>query len=144
MTSYDLDRVERELGVRLPSDYRALVLTYPVGLGKSGPDYELLDDPGQLIAANRLLREEGFFGSPWPAHFFSFGGDGFGNEYYLDLRREPSPVYFADHEGAIDSEQWPTLEAWLAERLREKAEWEAETRQRAERKTTRRWWQFWV
>jgi hypothetical protein len=144
VTSDDLDRVESELGIRLPSDYRALVIAYPVGLGRSGPDYELLDDSQQLIAINRLLREEGFFGSPWPAHFFSFGGDGCGNEYYLDLRREPSPVYFADHEGTLDSGQWPTLEAWLAERLQEQAEWEAEEHRRAERKAAKRWWQFWV
>ena len=64
MTSDELDRVERELGIRLPHDYRALVLTYPAGLGASGPDYELLDDPIQLIAINRLFREQGFFGSP--------------------------------------------------------------------------------
>lgn len=89
MTSDQLDRVERELGIRLPSNYRALVVTYPAGLGSSGPDYELLDDPEQLIAINRRLREEGFFGMPWPAHFFSFGGDGTGNEYYLELDRDP-------------------------------------------------------
>jgi SMI1 / KNR4 family (SUKH-1) len=144
VTSEGLDRVERELGIRLPGDYRALVLTYPVALGKSGPDYQLLDDSEQLIATNRLLREQGFFGSPWPAHFFSFGGDGLGNEYYLDLRKEPSPVYFADHEGTLDHESWPSLQAWLAERLQEQAEWEAEERRRAERRAARRWWQFWI
>jgi cell wall assembly regulator SMI1 len=144
VTSEQLDRVERELGIRLPSDYRALVLTYPKGLGSTGPDYELLDDPEQLVAINRRLREVGFFGMPWPAHFFSFGGDGSGNEYYLDLRGEPSPVYFADHEGTLYSAQWPSLEAWLAERLQEQAEWEKEERERAARKAAKRWWQFWI
>lgn len=144
MLSEDLDRIERELAIRLPGEYRALVLTYPAGLGPSGPDYELLDDPGELIAVNRRLREEGFFGMPWPAHFFCFGGDGSGNEYYLDLRKEPSPVYFADHEGSLYSEQWPSLDAWLAEHLREQAAWEAEERRRYQRKAGRRWWQFWV
>ena len=144
MTSDDLDRVERELGIRLPGDYRALVHAYPSGLGAAGPDYELLDDPGELIAVNRRLREQGFFGQPWPAHCYSFGGDGSGNEFYLDLRKEPSAVYFADHEGSLYSEQWPSLEAWLAERLKEQAEWEAEERQRAARKAAKRWWQFWI
>ena len=144
VTSDGLDRVEHELGVRLPSDYRALVLTYPVGLGESGADYELLDDPEQLIATNRMLREQGFFGLPWPPHFFSFGGDGSGNEYYLDLRLEPSPVYFADHEGTLHSESWPSLEAWLSDRLKERTEWEAEERRRANRKAAKRWWQFWI
>jgi hypothetical protein len=144
VTSEQLDRVERELDIRLPSDYRALVLTYPAGLGPSGPDYELLDDPEQLISINRSLREEGFFGMPWPAHFFSFGGDGMGNEYYLDLRREPSPVYFADHEGTLDGDRWPSLHAWLAERHQEQAEWEAEERRREARKAAKRWWQFWI
>jgi cell wall assembly regulator SMI1 len=144
MTSDDLDRIERELGIRLPSDYRALVLTYPAGLGASGPDYELLDDASQLIALNRLFREQGFFDLPWPPHFYSFGGDGNGNEYYLDLRKEPSAVYFADHEGSLYSEQWPSLEAWLTERRQEQAEWEEEARRRATRKATKRWWQFWI
>jgi hypothetical protein len=144
VTSNDLDRIERELGIRLPSDYRALVLTYPVGLGASGLDYELLDDAGQLIAINRLFREQGFFELPWPAHFYSFGGDGNGNEYYLDLRKEPSAVYFADHEGSLYSEQWPSLEAWLTERRQEQAEWQEEARRRAARKASKRWWQFWI
>jgi len=144
VVSDDLDRIERELGIRLPGEYRALVLTYPLGLGPSGPDYELLDDAGEIIAVNRRLREDGFFGMPWPAHFFSFGGDGSGNEYYLDLRKEPSPVYFADHEGTLYSEQWPSLDAWLAERIREQADFEKEQRRRAERRATKRWWEFWV
>lgn len=143
MTSDDLDRVERQLGVRLPAAYRALIQAYPVGLGASGPDYQLIDDAEQLIAINRRLREHGFFGQPWPAHFFSFGGDGSGNEYYLDLRRDPSPVCFADHEGSPCSEQWPSLDEWLAERIREKAEWQAEGRRRAARKASKRWWRFW-
>jgi hypothetical protein len=144
VTSDQVDQVERALGITLPGEYRALVLAYPTGLGPGGPDYELLDDPAQLIAINRQLREQGFFGLPWPAHFFSFGGDGSGNEYYLDLLVESSPVYFADHEGTVYNEQWPSLQAWLAERLEEQAEWEEEERQRAARRATRRWWEFWI
>ncbi len=144
MTSDDLDRVERELNVRLPATYRALVQAYPAGLGRSGPDYELIDDAEQLIAINRAFRKDGFFGQPWPAHFFCFGGDGSGNEYYLDLRRDPSPVNFADHEGSMFTEQWSSLESWLAERLKEEAEWQAEEQRRAARKASRRWWQFWI
>lgn len=144
MTSDDLDRVEHELGIQLPRDYRALMLTYPAGLGPSGPDYELLDDPTQLIAINRLFREQGFFGLPWPAHFFSFGGDGCGNEYYLDLSRQPTPVCFADHEGSQYSEPWPSLQVWLAERLAEHAEWEVEARRRAARRAAKRWWRLWI
>lgn len=144
VNSEDLDRIERELGIRLPGSYRALIQAYPVGLGSSGPDYKLIDDAEQLIAVNRYLRAHGFFGQPWPAHFFSFGGDGFGNEYYLDLRREPPPVCFADHEGALYTEQWPSLDAWLAERVAEEAEWQDEKGRRAARKASRRWWQFWL
>jgi hypothetical protein len=62
----------------------------------------------------------------------------------LDLRREPSPVYFADHEGTLYSEQWPSLQGWLTARLQEQAEWEEEERQRAARKAAKRWWQFWI
>lgn len=144
MTSGDLDRIERELGIRLPGDYRALLLAYPAGLGPSGPDYELLDDPAQLIAINRLLREEGFFGLPWPENFFSLGGDGFGNEYYLDLSKPTSPVYLADHEGSLYGEEWPSLQAWLTERLKERAEWEEEKFRRTARRAAKRWWQFWI
>jgi hypothetical protein len=144
VTSDDLDRVERELGIRLPSEYRALVLTYPVGLGTAGPDTQLLDLPEQLIAINRSLRSHGFSGEAWPAHFFTFGGDGHGNHYYLDVRREPSPVYFADHRGTLHSGQWPSLESWLKDQLRERAEGEAEeSRQRAP-DSAKRWWQFWI
>ena len=53
-------------------------------------------------------------------------------------------MYFADHEGTLYSEQWPSLAAWLEERIREQAEWEEEERVRAVRKTGKRWWQFWI
>jgi len=144
LTASDLDRIERELALRLPANYRALVINYPDALGPSGPDYELLDDPQQLIDINKLYRAQGFFGMPWPEHYYSIGGDGSGNDYYLDLRVEPSPVYFADHEGSIYSEQWPSLDAWLAERVKERREWEQEERQRQERRARKKWWQFWI
>jgi len=144
LTASDLDRIERELAIRLPANYRALVINYPAALGPSGPDYELLDDPQQLIDINKLYRAQGFFGMPWPEHYYSIGGDGSGNDYYLDLRVEQSPVYFADHEGSIYSEQWPSLDAWLAERVKERREWEQEERQRQERKAAKKWWQFWI
>ena len=140
----DLDRIERELGIRLPANYRALVTNYPAALGSQGPDYELLDDPQQLIESNRLYRAQGFFGMPWPEHYYSIGGDGTGNDYYLDLSVEESPVYFADHEGSIYSEQWPSLDAWLAERRKEHREWEEEDRRRTERSAHKKWWQFWI
>lgn len=53
-------------------------------------------------------------------------------------------MYFADHEGTLYSEQWPSLEAWLAERLEEQAEWKEEECQRVARKAAKRWWQFWI
>jgi len=144
LTPSDLDRIERELGIRLPADYRALLTNYPAALGRQGSDYELLDDPQPLIEINTLYRAQGFFDMPWPEHYYSIGGDGSGNDYYLDLRVQQSPVYFADHEGSIGSEQWPSLDAWLAERIKEHTEWEEEDRRRQERKSRKKWWQFWI
>jgi hypothetical protein len=132
LTSDDLDRVERQLAIRLPAAYRALIQADPVALGASGPDDQLIDDAERLIALNRRLRDRGLSGQTWPAHFFAFGGDGSGNAYYFDLRRDPSPIGVADHVDSEYREQWPSLDAWLAERIR------------AAHRAARPWWKFWV
>jgi hypothetical protein len=50
----------------------------------------------------------------------------------------------ASSEGTLHSESWPSLEAWLIDRLQERTVWEAEGRRRAERKAAKRWWQYWI
>ena len=144
MTVEDLEQIEQELGITLPHDYRELMLTYPFAPDSFANDCDLPNDPRRLIDTNCDLRRDGFFGMEWPNHYFSMGGDGSGNEHFIDLRRNPSPVFLADHEGSLFTEAAPDLSAWVAGLQSEYARWEEEDRMRSERRRNKRWWQFWI
>ena len=88
MTHDDLARIEERLGLSLPESYRATMLRYPFEGKSYATDCELPNDPELLIQSNEYLRQHGFFGEPWPHHYFSFGGDGAGNEYFFDLSEQ--------------------------------------------------------
>src|SRR5919106_6101420 len=128
MTQDDLSKIERELNIRLPEEYRRVMVDYPFASSSFAQDCELPDDPDRVIESNRQLRREGFFGQPWPQSRFSFGGDGSGNEYYLDLKQSPSPVFLADHEGSDVEVEAPDFGSWVGDRAREYAKWEREDR----------------
>jgi hypothetical protein len=143
MTPDDLSRIERDLDIQLPDEYRRVMLAYPFGSSSFAQDCELPDDPDRVIETNRLLRREGFFGQPWSESRFSFGSDGSGNEYFLDLKRSPSPVFLADHEGSDVEVEASDFASWVQERAREYDAWERDDRLKEQRRMSRRWWQFW-
>jgi len=114
MTESDFTLIERELSVQLPPDYRRVLADYPFPHDRDNADSLLYGDSQAIIDRNRDYRA-GFAGLPkWPEHYFFIGDDGAASCYFLDLRREPSPVYFADH-GAVDklAEEAPDLETWV-------------------------------
>lgn len=113
-------------------------------------DDELIEDDDFLIEKNLYNRDHGFFGVDWPQHYFRFGGDSSGNAYYFDLSLSASPVFFADHEAQLYTEDSPNFANWLerlkkdyakieAEEAEEEATWEA----RRTNFAIKKWWQFW-
>lgn len=153
MSPEELQQIESELGITLPVDYREAMLNYP--LDRDPLDETLCDDVELLIKSNLYYRKHKFFGLEWPGHYFTFGGDGFGNRFFLDLTLTPSPVFFADHEVREYREDKPSLEAWLEMVMLEQAEYraeldaenreaEADRQARLKKKETKQWWQFWI
>src|SRR5215217_5426572 len=97
MTESDLSLIERELEVRLPRDYRRVLSDYPFSYDLGTSDSILYDNAQGLINQNRAYRA-GFAGLPkWPQHYYFIGDDGAASCYLLDLRREQSPVFVAEH-----------------------------------------------
>ena len=147
MTLEDVSNIQLELDLLLPEDYRQVLLHYPFA---SDAYYdELFGDASYLVDTNQGYLEGSFFGQTWHSHHLIIGDDGAGNVYFLDLRRESSPVLFADHETTAArhylavTEKAPNIEAWVQQIRQQQAEAEAEEKAEVERRQNRRWWQFW-
>ena len=103
MTEADLDRIETELSLTLPAEYREVMLQFPIRFLAGNSDSPLWDDPGALIGKNEELRTstvaEGWFQNShtgWPPHFLFIGGD-VELSWVLDLRQIPCRVLEVDH-----------------------------------------------
>ena len=140
-----LDEMEAEFGIVLPPAYRDAMLQYP--LAGDGQEPLLHADVAVVRAANQCVRERGFRGSDWPSSLFIVGGNQAGDVYFIDLSRDPSPVFAVTHEMEgfephdIDRfVQSQTFSIWVEE-LVSGQEWFREVQERRRRK---RWWQFWI
>lgn len=99
MTPNDINRIEKETGLKLPECYIEVVTNYPIALLESdAPDFGLLNDPEVIIAENNLVRSDGYFGEQWPDHFLVIGQNGCGDYYVTTLEGIEFSVGFADHE----------------------------------------------
>ena len=116
MTEADLLRIESELGVQLPADYRDLVRNHPIRAERGTANGILWDDPDAVIELNLKYRR-GFAGlKAWPEHFYMIGDDGAASPYVLDLRTPTSPVYLFDH-GSVDAAtiRGQTVTEWMGD-----------------------------
>jgi hypothetical protein len=103
MTKLDLNRIETTLNTKLPSEYRDVVLHFPVRFDWGNANSPLWDDPDSLIRQNQELRTtktvKGWLGYThvgWPTHFFFIGGD-VELSNVLDLRQSPCRVLEVMH-----------------------------------------------
>lgn len=106
MTPEDATRIEAALGISLPSDYRQLLLNYPVIYDRGTPHGDLWDDADALIKRNQELRAKrkslGTQYNPLPEEFLFVGDDAAGWQHLIDLRTDPPIVHIMKYE-AIDS-----------------------------------------
>ena len=99
MDEAELDRIQSELRIELPSSYRESMSKYPIPACAGNVDTYLWDSATDLIQANLSLRE----GTPWrvpawPSHVFFLGyPEGATDGYAIDLRQPEGPVYWVDH-----------------------------------------------
>lgn len=104
MTDDDFRLIEKNLGIQLPEDYKAVFRHYPE---RGLPVFdELLNDYYAVLQSNTLARQyaricgDDLEEVRWPANYFVIGNDAFGNAYFLDLAQPPYPVFFWEHESS--------------------------------------------
>jgi hypothetical protein len=130
MISSDVDRIERELDVKLPDVYRDALSNYPVPAFAGNSDVMFWDDADALIEYNRSLRagEESFV-DPWPPRFFALGRDDGGCSDALDLEDDLSGVYWFDRAHVAEDVTKPSeekLSSWISRQVDEMSEYLSE------------------
>jgi len=99
MNDEALQKIETSLGLALPRHYVELITDYPIELlTTDAPDFALLDDADSLIAENRSVRDQPFYGATWPTNFLVIGTNGCGDLYVTKLNGNEFSVGFFDHE----------------------------------------------
>lgn len=118
MSPADLDRIERELAIALPSEYREVMAAFPVRSCAGNSDRDLWDDADELIRWNRSLREGENGVPPWPQRMFSLGSAGASSSYAIDVEADRAPVWWLDRwrfdakgSGVVS----PAFAAWAKE-----------------------------
>jgi hypothetical protein len=132
MTDSDLQRIERELSLKLPADYRSLMLSYPFPPDSFTAENMLPDN------AARLLESAGGRDN-LPPRSFIIGNDGGEEIYFIDTSRQQSPVFVFDLETGEIKEYAPTLEAYI-QKCRDT---DAQILRDEEAMAKKKWWQFW-
>lgn len=102
MNESDVKRIEDAFNVTLPSDYRHLLIHFPVRFSKGTTEQPLWDNADALISRNRELRTErkslGVQYHSVPDRYFLIGEDGGGWQFLIDLNEHPSIVYIMEFE----------------------------------------------
>jgi hypothetical protein len=117
VTTDDLDRIEAELQLHLPGDYRALMLAYPLFLreayynspvGGRASDALLFADPNRVIDRNRGWRDDDFLlgeddTERRPDRYLIIGEDCGGNCWCVKLGGGDRAVWFFNHvDGSLE------------------------------------------
>lgn len=132
MTDSDLQRIERELSLTLPADYKSLMLSYPFPPNSFTAECMLPDNAG------RLLESAGGRDNPPPGSFI-IGNDGGEETYFIDASRQGAPVFVFDLETGEVKEYAPTLEAYI-QRCKDI---NADIRRDQEEMAKKKSWPFW-
>ena len=133
MTTSELQRIERELSISLPSDYKSLMTAYPFPPESFAADCLLPDSADKLLEISRDRQK-------LPPNSFIIGDDSAEETYFIDVSREHSPVYVFDVETEKVREKAPSLADYIQHCRRT----DEELRQYADRVEHKKWWQFWI
>ncbi len=106
MKDDELFRIERELAIPLPNDYRRAARDGSL-------DYVLNSHADAVIGINRAFRSGEFGDRAWPDTRLAFGEDGAGNFYCLDVESPRSEVLLRDHETLAVHVVGESLNLWL-------------------------------
>ncbi|HTL59033.1 MAG TPA: SMI1/KNR4 family protein [Candidatus Limnocylindrales bacterium] len=132
MTEADFQRIEEELAIKLPKNYKALMANYPFAPDSFTEEFLLPNSveglPGSAAAGIKL-----------PPSSFIIGTDGGEQVYFIDWSKESSPVYVFELETGRTKEEAPSLDAYV-EKCRDMG---LEIKRDEEERARKKWWQFW-
>lgn len=135
MNEAELNDIESALDVHLPESYRRIAQRAPFRPDSFAAVFEWHDDPRWIVFENRRFRRDGFWGRKWPARAFTFGHDGSGSCYWIDLDEREPAVHVLDRESGSSRQVADDLDAWANERARDFSF-------RLPRETDERWWRL--
>jgi hypothetical protein len=133
MTTSDFQRIERELAIHLPDDYKSLMMTYPFAPESFTADCLLPNNAGRLLEIAKDRQK-------LPPYSFIIGDDSADETYFIDISRAHSPVFVFDVPNGEVSERFPGLGAYVEHCKKT----DAELSEYAKRMENRKWWQFWI
>jgi hypothetical protein len=134
MREHDLVRLERELAIHLPRQYREFIVAYPFSRRSWAGDLGTPDDVDLLLDLNREKRE---LPSTLTGDVFFIGSDGKGVDYFMRLSDPACGVAAYDTGTHKVSAVAKSFNDWLSQ-LR--AGNETETISQGGK---RKWWEFW-
>jgi hypothetical protein len=111
--------IEQELGLKLPSPCVGYLSAFPFAPDSFVVWAGLVYMPQHIVKTTKWHRANGFFNQAWPDNFLIIGGDGLGNEFFVDVAIANSPVFLADHEVCCSATQLvfnqsdSDLETWI-------------------------------
>ncbi len=144
MTDTQLDKIEAELGLKLPADYRAVSREFPFRPMGNEEVYWFYDDPEAVINTTRFpMSASDYDRTSWKPTYLVIGHGAAGDEHLIDTALTHSPVYLISHEDLSIVEEWASLSAFVEDSNREvdqaeRAEAERERNRKAESQKTRR------
>lgn len=144
MTDTQLDRIEAELELKLPADYRAVSREFPFRPIGNEEVYWFYDDPEKVINATRLpMYASDYDRANWKPTYLVIGHGAAGDEHLIDTALTHSPVYLISHEDLSIVEEWASLSAFVEYSNQEveqaeRAEAERERNRKVESQKTRR------
>jgi hypothetical protein len=120
MSLSSVELVEKELNVTLPPACVQYLSPFPFAADSFVVWSGLTFDPSGITLSTQQHRANGFFDRSWPAAYLVLGTDGLGNDFFIDLTNEASPVFLADHEASSGATKLEyeiadaSLESWIA------------------------------
>jgi SMI1 / KNR4 family (SUKH-1) len=109
MTERDVIRVEKKLGIQLPTHYRRFLLEHGrvIARAKKGSRHvpffitaKDFIDANLELRTNPCLRDTNGDGQPWPLKYLIVGTNGAGDDWCVDLTDESEIIWFFDSEAA--------------------------------------------
>lgn len=98
MTDDDIDSIDGQLSVTMPTEYRTMVRSPPSGFRDSDYADWVIDTPGRVVALTRKYQLGGLGETSFPLEHVVIGETGTGDFFCLDLSQDPAPVVEFDHE----------------------------------------------